>query len=113
LTLKQQRTLANLADRTSGPSLPFSDVDLVKEAINLRSTNSFFIGLKFTRRSVADNLSFFRAYNSRFQEFHLLVAAIDDEEKRLPLIELMQAIMNGGFKKRSGRGNVITNNTQI
>jgi len=29
LTLEQQRTLANLADRTSGPSLPFSDVDLV------------------------------------------------------------------------------------
>lgn len=66
----------------------------------MRSTNSFFIGLKFARRSVLENLPFFRAYNSRFQEYHILVAAIDDEDKRLPLIELMQAIMDGLFKKK-------------
>lgn len=66
----------------------------------MRSTNSFFTGLKFTRRSVADNLQFFRAYNRRFQEYHILVAAIVDEEKRLPLVELMQAVMNGLFKKK-------------
>jgi len=66
----------------------------------LRSTNSFFAGLKFSRRSAADNLKFFRAYNARFKEYHLLVAGIDDEEQRRPLVELMQAITGGLFRKK-------------
>jgi len=110
LTLEQQRILANLADRISQLSLPFSDVDLVCEAVNLRSTNSFFAGLKFSRRSAADNLKFFRAYNARFKEYHLLVAGIDDEEQRRPLVELMQAITGGLFRKKDGKGASMTNN---
>lgn len=38
-------------------------------------------------------------YNSRLQEFHLMVAGIDDLDQREPFCDLMQAVAEGKFKK--------------
>ncbi|KAI6182958.1 hypothetical protein M3Y97_00436200 [Aphelenchoides bicaudatus] len=84
----------------------------VDEAVKLGKCSSFFANLKPTRRSTARVLPLARVYNSRFQECHLMVAGIDDLDKREPFIDLMQAISDGKFSKSNGTA-VFSNSTRV